>query len=95
MATVMQNIAMVKTDSLDLLSLLISRLEHLSVDSRWARRASGLRGNILKILDEAEIAEVAQERLDLLIDRSFEILRLAAREIPDIEELLKVQRRSV
>ena len=80
---------MVETASLDLLNLLISRLEHLSADSRWARRASGLRGNILKVLDEVEIAEVAQERLDLLIDRSFEILRLAARKIPDIEEFLK------
>lgn len=77
------------TPRLDLLRLLVSRLERLPVDSRWARRASGLRGNIVKVLEEAETGEVAPERLDLLINRSFEILREAAREIPDVEELLK------
>lgn len=75
---------------LDLLHLLISRLERLSVDSRWARRASGLRGNIIKVLEEADAGQIiAPERLDVLINRSFEILRVAAKEIPDIEDLLK------
>jgi hypothetical protein len=69
--------------------LLVSRLERLSVDSRWAHRASGLRGNIIKVLEEAESDAVSPERLELLIGRSFEILRVAAREIPDIESLLK------
>ena len=77
------------TSRLDLLRLLTSRLERLSVDSRWARRASGLRGNIVKVLEEAETGAVASERLNLLINRSFEILRAAAGEIPDIEELLR------
>ncbi len=31
---------------MSLLELLISRLEHLSSDSRWAHRASGLRGSL-------------------------------------------------
>jgi len=74
---------------LDLLRLLVSRLERLSVDSRWARRASGLRGNIIKVLEEAEQGEVIAGRIDLLIERSFEILKKAASEIPDIEELLR------
>lgn len=74
----------------ELLRLLTSRLEHLSMDSHWARRASGLRGNIVKVLEEADSGlEVSRERLDLLVNRSFEILRQAAREIPDIESLLK------
>ncbi|MBI4731107.1 MAG: hypothetical protein HY781_03075 [Chloroflexi bacterium] len=74
----------------ELLRLLTSRLERLSVDSYWARRASGLRGNIVKVLEEADSGlEVSRERLDLLVNRSFEILRQAAREIPDIENLLK------
>ncbi len=74
----------------ELLRLLTSRLERLSVDSHWARRASGLRGNIVKVLEEADSGlEVSPERLDLLVNRSFEILRQAAREIPDIENLLK------
>ena len=77
-------------ESIQLLRLLTSRLERLSMDSHWARRALGLRGNIVKVLEEADAGhEIAASRLDLLIDRSFEILRLAAQEIPDIEDLLR------
>ena len=43
----------------------MSRLERLSVDSHWARRASGLRGNILKVLDETDSGQdVSQARLE-------------------------------
>ena len=80
---------MSKPGQIELLRLLVSRLEHLSADSRWARRASGLRGNIVKVLEEAESGAVDPERLDLLIGRSFEVLRAAAHEIPDIESMLK------
>ncbi|MBN2387548.1 MAG: hypothetical protein JXB85_11055 [Anaerolineales bacterium] len=73
---------------LELLRRLAARLERLSVDSIWARRASGLRGNLIKVLTEAEAGEeVAPQRLERLIDRAFEVLRRAAREIPDLEEL--------
>jgi hypothetical protein len=34
--------------------LLISRLEHLSVDSRYAHRASGLRGSLWRCVEEVE-----------------------------------------
>jgi hypothetical protein len=75
---------------LELLSLLAARLERLSADSRFSHRASGLRGNILKLLDEAgKGAGIASSRLELLTASSFEILRAAAEEIPDLEELLK------
>jgi hypothetical protein len=71
---------------IELLRLLAARLERLSADSRWARRASGLRGNLLKVLEEVDSGQVvAQARLDLLTGRAFEILRLAAREIPDLD----------
>ena len=71
----------------ELLRLLAKRLERLSVDSIWARRASGLRGSVIKALDSVENGEkVSPEHLDVLIERSFEILRSAAREIPDAEE---------
>lgn len=70
----------------ELLRLLAQRLERLSVDSIWARRASGLRGSLIKVLDSVDAGEaVSPEHLDLLIERSFEILRNAAREIPDAE----------
>ena len=75
---------------LQLLRLLITRLERLSVDSHWARRANGLRGNIVKVLEEAESGqELASARVDLLTDAAFDILRRAAHDIPDLEELLK------
>ena len=73
-----------------LLQMLAYRLEHLSVDSLWARRASGLRGNIIKLLEEYETGkEVDESRLVPLIKRAFEILRYAAQEIPDLDEIRK------
>jgi hypothetical protein len=77
-------------ERVQLLRLLISRLERLSVDSHWARRASGLRGNIVKVVEESDSGGVvADDRLDLLIDAAFDILRRAAQDIPDLEELLR------
>ena len=77
--------------AIELLSLLAARLERLSVDSRWARRASGLRGNIIKLLEQADLGEpVAEIRLDLLIDTAFDILHRAAQDIPDLEAMHKI-----
>ncbi len=74
---------------IDLLSMLTQRLERLSVDSIWARRASGLRGSLVKALSAAESGSPpSTEHLDMLIERSFEILSNAAREIPDREQKL-------
>jgi hypothetical protein len=78
------------SDQTQLLRLLISRLERLSVDSHWARRASGLRGNIVRLLEESDSGkEISVGRLDLLIEAAFDILRRAAQDIPDLEDLLK------
>jgi hypothetical protein len=75
---------------ISLLRLLAERLERLSVDSHWARRASGLRGNIIKIVEQAEDGEsIPKNRLDLLTDTAFDILRRAAEDIPDLEKLNK------
>jgi hypothetical protein len=77
-------------DQIQLLRLLVSRLERLSADSHWARRASGLRGNIVKVLDEADSGQkVSTTRLELLTEAAFDILRRAAQDIPDLEDLLK------
>ena len=79
---------MTDNKSIELLRLLAGRLERLSVDSRWARRASGLRGNIIKILEQAETGEpVTKRRLRLVTNSAFEILRQAAQDIPDLEDL--------
>ncbi len=67
--------------------LLASRLERLSADSGWARKASGLRGGLLRIIEDLEdgrsvgIAEAVQ--LDRLLEQGHAILINAAREIPD------------
>ena len=76
----------------ELLRLMAERLERLSVDSHWARRASGLRGNMIKVLDEIDTGkEIEAARLNPLIERAFEVLRHAAQEIPDIEEIMKIK----
>ncbi len=83
-------VTFVHPDQTQLLRLLMARLERLSVDSHWARRASGLRGNIVKVLDEADSGqEVSPARLELLTEAAFDILRKAAQDIPDLEDLLK------
>jgi hypothetical protein len=80
----------VSTKQVELLQMLASRLERLSADSRWARRASGLRGNIIKLLEEAGTENsVDTSRVELLTQVAFDILRQAAADIPDIESLLK------
>jgi hypothetical protein len=79
---------------LELLRLMAARLERLSVDSHWARRASGLRGNIIKVLEETDATnEVTESRLDLLTEAAFDLLRRAARELPDVEAFLKQSHR--
>lgn len=79
-------------------SLLAKRLERLSADSHWARRASGLRGALLRCLEILSTSgstvtfseeEIMQAWLALpgLISRGQEILYQAARLIrtPDTQ----------
>lgn len=72
--------------------MVVQRLERLSADSTWAHVASGHRGALLKAIDHLEktpdiekVSEQEIELLDLLIDRGFELLAKAAREIGDPE----------
>jgi hypothetical protein len=75
---------------IELLRLLANRLERLSADSLWARRASGLRGNIIKVLEESDAGqETNSVRISPLVHRAHEILKRAAQEIPDIEKITK------
>jgi hypothetical protein len=77
-------------DNVTLLRLLTGRMERLSADSHWARRASGIRGNIVKVLAEMDAGvDIPTDRLNLLIETAFEMLRRAARDIPDIDTFLK------
>jgi hypothetical protein len=77
-------------EQIALLRLLAARLERLSVDSIWARRASGTRGSVLKALERIDAGEtLASDQINLLIDKSFDLLRRAAQEIPDLEAIHK------
>jgi hypothetical protein len=67
-------------DEVELVHLLLSRLERISVDSYWAHRASGVRGALLKILDEGNTIPDHQAHVDELITASFKILTLAAKD---------------
>ena len=69
--------------------MLVLRLERISVDSIWARRASGLRGSLLKWIERADRpgaypAEAFSPKelilLDTLVRNGYEILENAARE---------------
>ena len=69
---------------IDTARLLIARLERLSVDSHWAHRSSGLRGNLLRALEQVEAGNAAPEQVELLqrlMDQGFDILIRAAKEI--------------
>jgi len=79
-------------DGLPLLRLLAARLERLSADSLWARRASGTRRSVLKALETAELGEqIPPGQLERLIEQSFALLEKAAREIPDLDRLRQVR----
>ena len=70
---------------IELIKLLIDRLEHLSADSTYAHRASGLRGSLLRYVERIEAGDLMnsddQTRLDQLVESGFEILILSAKEI--------------
>jgi len=66
-------------DPLELIRLLLARLERISVDSYWANRASGLRGSLLRVLEKLEAGRPVQTpRLDALMAKGFDILEKAA-----------------
>ncbi len=68
----------------DMLRMLAARLERLSADSLWARRASGARRSLLKSLELLESGEtISTERADQLIRSALELLTRAAQEIPE------------
>ena len=64
--------------------MIVQRLERISVDSLWARRASGYRGALLKWLDQnsllTNITVNDYEQLQQLVNTSFDLLSKAARE---------------
>jgi hypothetical protein len=65
--------------SIALIKLLITRLERISVDSFWAHQASGVRGSLLKVLEDIECNRSTRNPdTDFLLNLGFEILEHAA-----------------
>ncbi len=63
-------------------------LERLSADSRWAHKASGLRGSILHAIDHVEANPhnpKSLAALDDLVQKGYDILKKAAAEIRGLE----------
>ena len=68
-------------EPLELIRLLLARLERISVDSYWAHRASGIRGSLLRALEKLEAGRPFQRSgLDALLAQGFDILEKAALE---------------
>ena len=68
-------------NQIQLLKLLLARLERVSVDSYWAHRASGVRGGLLRALEKIEAGRTIDgSALKRLMDNGFQILEQAAQE---------------
>lgn len=85
-------------ERLDRANMLARRLERISVDSLWARRSSGARGNLIRLIEYLEenrydLAEDPQENLEKILEdlesvmrAGYALLERAAREIPEQHE---------
>ena len=68
-------------ETVQLLHMLLARLERVSVDSYWAHRASGVRGSLLRAVEALEAGQpVSAPVLQQVLDQGFRILERAARE---------------
>lgn len=61
----------------DLIDMLVARLERLSADSYWAHQASGVRGSLLRIIENERLDS---SQVDILVEMGFDFLEKAARE---------------
>jgi hypothetical protein len=63
------------------INLLVSRLERLSADSILAHRASGIRGSLLRCLEELDgnYCIKASDTTDYLIDQGYWVLEQAVK----------------
>ena len=80
------------TVRVDQARMIVQRLARLSADSRYAHISSGYRGSLLRIIDRLESLQDVEQAspeevrlLDFLIDKGFDLLAKAAREIGDPE----------
>jgi hypothetical protein len=61
--------------------LLLERLERIPADSIWAHQASGVRGSLLRMVQQLEDGQGLEDQdMKRLISHGFQILESAARE---------------
>lgn len=69
------------TEETKIIQFLLARLERVSVDSYWAHRASGIRGALLRTLEEIEKGTwTGRSYTKEIIASAYKILSRAARE---------------
>jgi hypothetical protein len=69
------------TEETKIIQFLLARLERVSVDSYWAHRASGIRGALLRTLEEIEKGtSTGRSYTNEIISSAYTILTRAARE---------------
>jgi hypothetical protein len=61
----------------DLIEMLVARLERLSADSYWAHQASGVRGSLLRLIENDRLDS---SQVTILVEKGFSFLEKAARE---------------
>jgi hypothetical protein len=61
----------------DLIEMLVARLERLSADSYWAHQASGVRGSLLRLIENDSLES---SQVTILVEKGFSFLEKAARE---------------
>jgi hypothetical protein len=62
--------------------MLLARIERISADSYWAHRASGLRGALLRFVENMEKGnQIDHQRLELLIIGGIKILENAGKDL--------------
>jgi hypothetical protein len=64
-------------DQRGLIEMLVARLERLSADSYWAHQASGVRGSLLRIIEDDHLDSPQAANL---LAKGFEFLEKAALE---------------
>ena len=68
-------------ENIQMVQMVLTRLERVSVDSYWAHRASGVRGSLLRALERLEAGQpVSPAGLESVVEQGFHILERAARE---------------
>jgi hypothetical protein len=70
------------TGDIQFITMLLARIERISADSCWAHRASGLRGALLRVVENMEKEnQIDHQEIELLITSSIKILEKTGKDL--------------